>query len=154
VFCGKSDFFKAACNGDFLEAKTRVINLQEEEMWIIQKLINFFYYEDYTFTFGSHAINIPFVMYSTSLKYQVGTLKDLAERRILQSMDEGLFIYQRRKYFTAPLKKAYQAVMRDIEPCLRSFHRSKMFAAVLLHYPSSAIDLLRAEYGYSSVHEL
>lgn len=47
ILCMRSSFFAAACNGRFLEADTRRIVLEEDDLETVKRMIRFFYMLDY-----------------------------------------------------------------------------------------------------------
>ncbi|KAF4555895.1 Hypothetical protein D9617_2g058600 [Elsinoe fawcettii] len=47
VVCSRSGFFDGACGGQFLEAKTRIIDLSEDDEEAVNHMIHYFYHLDY-----------------------------------------------------------------------------------------------------------
>ncbi|OJD14598.1 hypothetical protein ACJ73_09065 [Blastomyces percursus] len=48
IICPRSDFFQAACNGKFKEAKTGEICLDDDDPLVVEKMVDYIYTQDYT----------------------------------------------------------------------------------------------------------
>ncbi|EEH04141.1 BTB/POZ domain-containing protein [Histoplasma capsulatum G186AR] len=47
IICPRSDFFQAACEGEFKEAKTGEVHLNDEDPSVVEKMVDYFYKLDY-----------------------------------------------------------------------------------------------------------
>ncbi|KAJ8130181.1 hypothetical protein O1611_g3450 [Lasiodiplodia mahajangana] len=48
IVCPRSEFFAAACRGDMKEARTGIIDLPDDDPYVVDIMVHYFYHLDYT----------------------------------------------------------------------------------------------------------
>lgn len=73
VLCSRSEFFGKACEGEFKEASSGVIDLSKDDPDAVKAMLQFCYTTDYAYDAALHA-----KVYAIAEKYNIKPLKDLA----------------------------------------------------------------------------
>ncbi|KFY17915.1 hypothetical protein V492_00295 [Pseudogymnoascus sp. VKM F-4246] len=108
VVCPKSSFFRAACNGNFKEAATGVINLEDDNPLVVKLMMEYFYKDWYTI--GKLPAGSPSTL---SVHIQVHRLGDKYGIEELCALADGLYCkYLRREAsfeeYVASIPEVYQ----------------------------------------------
>jgi len=112
----------------------------------------------YTSTYGTartnpeddieiHPFQVDIEMYIAARKYQVETLRVLAEHRVLWELETGVMNKREHPPVSEVYHKFNQKVLRLLKPAVSGLLLNKRFTAVLKQYPLFAIDLLKLEHG-------
>ncbi|KAF2488505.1 hypothetical protein BU16DRAFT_228555 [Lophium mytilinum] len=82
VLCSQVKFFENACNGEFEEAKDRIVDLSHEDPTAVQSMIQFAYTGDYSLDDGTENEMLQHVaVYAFSSEYDFSSLGDLAKEK-------------------------------------------------------------------------
>jgi len=136
------------------EAITGVANLREETSRIVTTLLDFLYTSTYEAADTNpeddieiHPFQVDIEMYIAARKYQVETLRVLAEHRVLWELEKG--VMQKREYppVSEVYHKFYQKVLRLLRHAVSGLLLNERFTEVLKESPLLSIDLLKLEHG-------
>ncbi|KAI9812333.1 MAG: hypothetical protein M1827_004782 [Pycnora praestabilis] len=154
VVCSQSSFFSAACDGPFVEATSRKIDLEDDDPIMVEKMLSYLYKFNYGLqratptesTLSSHA-----KIYALADKYDVQDLKGLAQTKFAAEVkdgwnDEAFSIAIREVYGSTPESDMglRSIVSQSAKKNIKALMDRGEFMALLVEVNAFTVELLGA----------
>ncbi|ELR10048.1 hypothetical protein VC83_09072 [Pseudogymnoascus destructans] len=129
VVCPKSSFFRAACAGNFKEATTEVINLEDDNPLMVRFMMDYLYTDDYDLDqilpAGSPSeLSIHIQMYCLGDKYDIEGLRHVSACKYRDSLEGQEATFEE---YLASIPKVYlPPVSKDLQKAAIDHARLKL----------------------------